>query len=275
MNPHPVQAAHEDNDDEMVGQILSRRRALRALGIAGGLTVAGSVLAGGAGGRPPGPPPSGTGGMGTSAGTSGVKGLPGCVVRPAQTQGPYWVDERLQRRDIRSDTHTRAVKPGVPLVLTFDVSRVGVGVCEPRAGILVDVWHCDAAGVYSDAKDAGYDTRGQNFLRGTQLTDASGKATFSTIFPGWYAGRAVHIHYRLRVLNGSSVKGDFASQLFFDEAVTDTVHKAAPYRSKGRRDTLNANDMVYRNGGSQMLLQLKGSASRGYTATFDVGLNIA
>lgn len=192
------------------------------------------------------------------------------------TEGPYWVDEKLNRRDVRGDTRTGVLKAGLPLVLTFDVSRVGALVCEPRSGVLVDIWHGDALGLYSDANGNGQtDTRGQDFLRGSQLTGKDGKATFTTIYPGWYSGRAVHIHYRLRTLRGSQVTGDFASQLFFDEGLPDEVHALAPYRSKGKRDTLNSSDMLYRNGGSQMLLKLKGDLKRGYTATFDVGLNIA
>jgi protocatechuate 3,4-dioxygenase beta subunit len=213
--------------------------------------------------------------MGTSAGTTGVGGLPGCVVRPEQTQGPYWVDEKLDRRDIRADTKTGAVKAGVPLTLEFVVSRVSTGGCQPRADVMVDIWHCDALGVYSDATDPGYSTRGQNFLRGYQRTGADGKASFSTIFPGWYAGRAVHVHYRLRTLDASGkVTSDFASQLFFAEAVIDRVHATTPYNSKGRRDTLNATDSIYKNGGSQMLLTTTGSVAGGLHATFDVGLNL-
>lgn len=286
MNEHPTQNHDLEDDDAPVGHVLNRRAALRLFGLAGGLTAVGGTLAlAGGSTRPPGPPPGGIGpsgappaggSMGTSAGTSGVKGLPACVVRPAQTQGPYWVDEKLKRRDIRADTNTSKVPAGVPLTLHFDISRVGVNVCEPRAGVIVDIWHCDALGVYSDANDMGYNTKGQNFLRGYQVTDAKGKCTFTTIFPGWYGGRAVHIHYRLRTLDASGkVSGDFVSQLFFSEAMIARVHAQPPYKQKGTRDTPNATDNIYKNGGNQMLVTESGDVSKGIVATFNVGLNVS
>jgi len=284
MNEHPPQNHDLDDDDAPVGQVLNRRTALRLFGLAGGLTAIGGALAlAGGAGKPPGPPPGGmgpggapppSGGMGTSAGTSGVKGLPACVVRPAQTQGPYWVDEKLKRRDIRADTKTGKVPAGVPLTLNFEISRVGLNVCEPRGSVIVDVWHCDALGIYSDASDMGYNTKGQNFLRGYQITDAHGKCSFTTLFPGWYAGRAVHIHYRLRTLDAKgNVSGDFVSQLFFAEDLIAQVHAQAPYKQKGRRDTPNATDSIYKNGGNQMLLTTSGNVQKGIVATFNVGLN--
>jgi protocatechuate 3,4-dioxygenase beta subunit len=248
-----------DNDDKPVGKVLSRRQALRLLGVAGGAAGAGllgeRVIA--------------------QNNPNSPTALPSCVVRPALTEGPYFVDERLNRSDIRTDSKTGTIKAGLPLTLTFLVSTVGMGKCEPRSGVMVDVWHCDAQGAYSDVSDRSFNTQGQDFLRGYQITDASGKATFSTIYPGWYPGRAVHIHFKLRTVQGGSFTGEFTSQLFFDEAVTDAVHARAPYDTRGRRTTLNQNDSIYRNGGNQMLLSLKGSPTTGYAATFDVGLNIA
>ncbi|MEF2279456.1 intradiol ring-cleavage dioxygenase [Deinococcus sp. YIM 134068] len=265
MNPHPQNHHDEDNDDEMIGTLLSRRAALRLLGLGGaGLAVGGSVLA-----QRRGPPPAGGSG-GTSAGASGGAGLPGCVVRPAMTEGPYFVDERLRRSDIRRDTRGGAVSAGVPLTLEFVTSRVAANACQPRSNVLVDVWQCDALGVYSDVEGNSGD-----FLRGAQVTDARGRATFTTVYPGWYPGRAVHIHFKLQPLNTSGqATGEFTSQLFFPEAVTDRVHARAPYNRKGRRNVLNANDGIYRNGGNQLLLNLTGSPEQGYRATFDVGLNI-
>ncbi|GEM45133.1 intradiol ring-cleavage dioxygenase [Deinococcus cellulosilyticus] len=255
-----------DNDDQPIGKVLSRRQALRLFGLAGGSAVGAAAIGQALAQRQT--------GAGSSAGSSGVQGLPGCVVRPAMTEGPYWVDEKLNRSDVRKDTRTGVVKAGVPLTLVFQVSRVALKTCEPRSGVMVDIWHCDADGIYSDASDRSFDTRGQNFLRGYQLTNAKGEATFKTIYPGWYSGRAVHIHYRLRTLQNGKVTGDFASQLFFDESVTDRVHAVRPYKDKGKRDTPNSSDMLYKNGGSQMMLKLTGSPEKGYTATFDIGLNI-
>src|SRR5262249_33231810 len=109
--------------------------------------------------------------------------LPACVVRPAQTEGPYFVDEKLNRSDIRSEPADGSVKSGVPLRLTFSVSRIDEHSCNPLAGAVVDVWHCDALGIYSDVRDAAFDTRGKKFLRGYQVTNSNGLAEFITIYP--------------------------------------------------------------------------------------------
>ena len=119
--------------------------------------------------------------------------MPDCVVRPELTEGPYFVDEKINRSDIRTDTTTNAVSAGVPLVLTFLVSQIGSSACTPLQGAQVDIWHCDALGVYSDVSG-----NSGNFLRGYQVTDANGQAQFTTIYPGWYRGRAVHIHFKIR-----------------------------------------------------------------------------
>ncbi|MGB3138331.1 MAG: hypothetical protein WBB18_16100, partial [Nodosilinea sp.] len=113
-------------------------------------------------------------------------GQPACTVRPQQTEGPFFVDEGLSRSDIRSDPAMGAVKPGVPLTLQFQVSQVGNDNCMPLAGAVVDVWHCDATGVYSDVADRRASTVGQKFLRGSQVTNADGIVEFITIYPGWY-----------------------------------------------------------------------------------------
>src|SRR6188508_2290795 len=117
-----------------------------------------------------------------------------CVVTPALTEGPYFVDEMLNRSDIRSDPATGAARPGVPLDLTLALSQVGASGCGPLAGALVDMWHCDALGVYSDV--SAQRSVGQQFLRGYQISDAGGNVRFTTIYPGWYQGRAVHIHFK-------------------------------------------------------------------------------
>ncbi|WP_407539030.1 intradiol ring-cleavage dioxygenase [Deinococcus radiomollis] len=272
MNPYPEQGPlEEENDDLPVGEVLSRRRALSLFGLAGGTLLGGSVLA--ASKRPPGGPPAWTQ-AGQNSAPKTVKSLPGCVVRPAEIEGPYFVEEKLMRRDMRPDSKTGKARPGVPLTLNFEVSRVTLASCEPRAGVMIDLWQCDAAGVYSDSVDTGFSTKGQDFLRATQLTDAAGKASFTTIYPGWYHGRAVHIHLKVRTMQNGKASGEFTSQLYFPEAVTDAVHKQARYSTKGQRDTRNAADQFYKNGGSQMVLALKGDETRGFTATFDIGLNI-
>jgi protocatechuate 3,4-dioxygenase beta subunit len=195
------------------------------------------------------------------------------VVRPEQTEGPYFVDEMLNRSDIRSDPSDGSVRPGIPLALSFVVSRIG-NTCEPLAGAMVDVWHCDAAGVYSDVNDrSSGSTVGQKFLRGHQVTDTNGRAHFTTIYPGWYPGRTVHIHFKIRTEEAGATQ-EFTSQLYFDDAFSDQVFTNEPYAAKGQRGTRNENDGIYRDGGSQLLLNVIPTAD-GYAATFDIGLDMS
>jgi protocatechuate 3,4-dioxygenase beta subunit len=178
------------------------------------------------------------------------------------------VDEMLNRSDIRSDPSDGALKDGLPLTLKFNVSEVGNNACSPLPGAQVDVWHCDALGVYSDVQDPGFNTKGKKFLRGYQITDATGLTQFKTIYPGWYQGRAVHIHFKIRI------KGyEFTSQLFFDDSLTDQVYAQLPYSQKGQRNLRNAGDSIYQNGGSQLLLKVS-TGKDGYSAVFDIGLKM-
>jgi protocatechuate 3,4-dioxygenase beta subunit len=183
-------------------------------------------------------------------------------------EGPFFTDVRLNRSDIRSDPTDKSVKEGVPLALTLRVSAVGNAGCTPLAGATVDVWHCDAAGVYSDS---GGNTAGKKFLRGHQVTDANGAVRFTTIYPGWYPGRAVHIHFKVRILAGPALGNEFTSQLYFDEAVTDRVLARAPYSVHGKRTQRNSEDGLYRRGGSRLMLALTESGP-GYAGEFSIGL---
>jgi len=207
-----------------------------------------------------------------TTGASASASMPACVVRPELTEGPYFVDERLNRSDIRSDPGTGVVEEGALLALTFRVSQVGDGSCTPLEGAWVDIWHCNALGVYSDVSDPGFDSSGQQFLRGYQVTDANGVAVFTTIYPGWYSGRTVHIHFKIRtgVGEGETSFYDFTSQLFFDEALSDQVHAQPPYASKGYRDTLNSRDNIY----DDQLLLTVAETGQGYAAVFHIGLQI-
>ncbi|MCS6329571.1 MAG: intradiol ring-cleavage dioxygenase [Nitrospira sp.] len=199
--------------------------------------------------------------------------VPSCVVRPEQTEGPFFVGEHLNRSDIRSDPTTGQVKPGTPLELTLQIFRLGSGDCQPLAGAQVDIWHCDALGVYSDVRDAGFDTVGQTFLRGYQITDAHGEAKFVTIYPGWYAGRTVHIHVKVRTAHAAERHFEFTSQMYFEHGLTDRVHTDQPYAAKGRRNARNQDDRIFRRGGDQLMLAPTATAN-GYAASFGIGLQL-
>ena len=147
-----------------------------------------------------------------------------CVLIPSKTEGPYFVDEKLNRSDIRTDPSDGTTQAGVPLNLTMVVVGADAS-CAPVEGAIVDIWHANAAGKYSDIGSEG--TSGKKYLRGLQATDAGGQAKFTTVFPGWYAGRAVHIHFKVRVFSGTRTTYEFNSQLFFDPATTNAIYALA------------------------------------------------
>jgi protocatechuate 3,4-dioxygenase beta subunit len=273
-----------DSDDVLIGRILTRREVLSLAGAAtaaGAAAILAGCLPGATGSASSAASGGGSASAGSSPGASGasyasaVTALPSCIVRPAETEGPYFVDEKIKRSDIRSDPSDGSVKEGVQLSLAFAVSKVSGSACLPFADVLVDVWHCDALGVYSDVSDPSFQTMGKKFLRGYQVTDGNGLAKFTTIYPGWYQGRTVHIHFKIRSDAASSSGLEFTSQLFFDDAVTDTVDATQPYAQKGQRTMHNDGDGIYANGGSQLLLSLTGDAQRGFASTFEIGLQVS
>lgn len=196
---------------------------------------------------------------------------PACIVTPEQTEGPYFSDLLLERSDIRSDPTDGSIKQGVPFVLTLRVHRIDGGRCAPLPGAVVDVWHCDADGVYSDAVDATFDTRGKKFLRGYQVTDASGMVRFVTIYPGWYPGRAVHVHFKVRTKSKTGSGAEFTSQLYFPNSVTEQVHANPPYARREGYGQRNESDGLFRRGGKSLTLEMVGIPG-GYAASFDIGL---
>ena len=236
--------------DTPFGRLLSRRQVLRWLGGSAAWLVAGRMLP-----------------------QSAASGSPSvCVFRPEQTEGPYFVDEELHRSDIRSDPTTGEIKPGVPLALTVALSRVDQAGCQPLSGAKVDLWHCDALGIYSDVKDPGFDTTGMKFLRGYQLSDANGEVRFLTIFPGWYYGRTVHIHIKVRAADAKRMF-EFTSQMYFEDSLSDHIHAGPPYATKGKRTARNHDDRIFRRGGEHLML-LPTQTADGYTATFAAGLRL-
>src|SRR3954449_7582398 len=186
-------------------------------------------------------------------------GVGACVLTPELTEGPYYVDGEKLRRDITEG------KPG--LALQLDLKVVNASNCKVVKGAVVDIWHCDASGAYSGTVA---NNPGTNFLRGIQKTNAKGIATFKTIYPGFYPGRAVHVHVKVHVAGNVVHTG----QLFFPAAVTGAVYAKGPYSGHGRTpDTSNAADSIYRNGGNKGLLKLTKSGS-GYVGAIAMGVHL-
>ena len=195
------------------------------------------------------------------AGPAAVRsGLVTCVLSPELTEGPYYVPNERVRRDITEG------KAGATLLLELKV--VNASTCRTIRNAAVDIWHCDALGVYSGAVA---DNPNTNFLRGVQRTNAKGIATFRTIYPGWYPGRAVHIHVKVHV-GGDVVH---TGQLFFPAAISNAVYRQSPYRSHGTQaDTPNATDAIFRNGGSKGMLKLRKVGTR-YVGSISMGVQVA
>src|SRR4051794_40197209 len=189
------------------------------------------------------------------AGPAGVaSGAVTCVLTPELTEGPFYVDDQKLRRNITDG------RPGVALALWLAV--VNASTCKPIKNAIVDIWHCDALGTYS-----GVQGNSGTFMRGMQRTNANGVATFRTVYPGWYMGRAVHIHVKVH-LGGTVVH---TGQLFFSDAVTDTVYKRAPYNRRPGRDMRNSDDSIFVNGGRKSLLTVARSGT-GYVGSIRMGV---
>jgi protocatechuate 3,4-dioxygenase beta subunit len=192
------------------------------------------------------------------AGPAGVaSGDVTCVLTPEQTAGPFYIRGERLRRNITDG------KPGVRLSLRAVV--VDASTCKPVRGAAVDVWHCDAAGVYSGF---GQGLGSRAFMRGIQKTDKHGLAVFRTVYPGWYPGRTVHIHVRVH-LGGNVVH---TGQLYFPDSVTDSVFRKSPYASRPGRDTRNTDDAVFRNGGKRSMLRVRKDGA-GYVAAITMGIH--
>ncbi len=181
-----------------------------------------------------------------------------CLLTPEATEGPYWVDDALTRRNVTEG------KAGMPLVIRFTV--LNAKTCTPIKNADVEIWHCDALGNYSGVNGA--TTR---FLRGHQKSNATGKAEFLTIFPGWYRGRTPHIHMKVGV-GGNVVH---TGQVFFNEKITTTVYKTGVYASRGLYDTPHASDNIYSQAGgstAELKLTRRTGGLKGYVGTIAVGV---
>jgi protocatechuate 3,4-dioxygenase beta subunit len=191
-------------------------------------------------------------------GPAGVaSGAVRCVLTPEQTEGPFYIENEKLRRNITDG------RRGTPLTLRATV--VDASSCKPIKGAAVDIWHCDAGGVYSGF---GRGASSRTFLRGMQRTNASGLALLKTIYPGWYQGRTVHIHVKVHV-GGNVVH---TGQLYFPDSLTDKVFRKAPYKSRPGRTTRNSNDFVFANGGKNSMVSVRADGAGGYIASITMGV---
>lgn len=212
----------------------SRREILRGMGAAGALAMAGPLASLSACMTTPNATPASSVGI---TGGSTASATPDCLLTPEETEGPYYIQSSQLRQDITEGKAGQAIS----LVLTVVNART----CQPIPNAMVDIWHADADGVYSAYPGQGdsrsVDTTGKTFLRGIQVTDAQGKVSFTSLYPGWYRGRTTHVHFKIHFNDNTRV----TSQLYFPEDVSTVVYTShAAYSSRGDKDTLNARDSV-------------------------------
>lgn len=204
---------------------------------------------------------------GSSTGT-GSGSAAGCAVSPIETAGPFptKTPSTLVSGDIRSD------RTGVPLLIKLTINNVNNN-CAALAGAIVDIWHCDKDGNYSEYGGSGMQSTNYtsvHFLRGRQTTDASGVVNFQSIFPGWYSGRAPHIHVHVYDASGNSL---IVTQIAFPTDICNTVYTTATnLYTRGTQDTSNANDNVFSDSLANELASVSGSVAGGYTLTHIVSV---
>ncbi len=202
----------------------------------------------------------------------------GCVVRPEQTEGPFYFDTQLDRADIRSEPSTGELKAGVPFVLNIHVSALQGGICEALPNAVVDLWHCDASGIYSSVKASRMqptDTSNLKFLRGYQRTDGRGHVSFLTIFPGWYDGRTAHIHFKIRATLPDQSTYEFTSQIYFEHAFSQLMYTNGVYIRDRLQRVTNRNDGIFINDGGEQLIVRPVLGENGYIANFDITLDFS
>jgi protocatechuate 3,4-dioxygenase beta subunit len=261
MSKHPIEVDEHD-DDIPVGRVLSRREVMKLFGGGGLAMLAGFGLT-----------RLGLNQLVTATPTATATTIPTCVAKPALTEGPYFSDVMLNRSDIRTNTSDGTIVEGPILELIVRVFDLNETACTPLPNVQVDIWHCDVDGVYSDAQDQSFDTTGMDFLRGYQITDENGQVKFITIYPGWYEGRAVHIHFKMRTDPESETGYEFTSQFFFDDAFSDEVYEQEPYASRTRRSRMNEDDNIYQSSNGELTLVVE-KTEEGYRALFDIALDL-
>jgi protocatechuate 3,4-dioxygenase beta subunit len=227
---------------------ISRREAIAVIG------AAGTAFAFGCSSESPTSPST------TTTTTTGGTSSAACAVTPTETVGPFPSLSDIFRSDVREG------KAGTLLTLTFKVVNVNAS-CAAVPTANVESWHGDATGNYAD-----YGTQAAaTFLRGIQTTNANGEASFTTIYPGWYQGRATHIHVEV-TMNGRSVK---ATQIAFPEAVNNAVHSQGAYATgRGPKPIANASDGIFADSLASELITPTGNVTSGYSASVQIGVAV-
>lgn len=199
-----------------------------------------------------------------------------CVLVPNETAGPYPLN--LSGNNAMFRNNITEGRPGLPLNLSINVVNINNG-CAPIPNARIDIWHCDKDGYYSGYTNAGYlgsqNNVGQIFFRGIQLTDLNGQANFVTIYPGWYGGRAAHIH--AQIFLGANAVLQATTQFAFPPAITTAVNGTSQYSTHGQNPTTNTNDNVFSdtaNTNNEMLAVTANTTTGGYDATITVGIAI-
>lgn len=199
---------------------------------------------------------------------SGQALMPGadvCVLTPEVTEGPYYFDPELERADITEG------RPGIPLRLRLQVVDQ---TCQAMEGARVDVWHCDATGLYSgyagQGEDGNADTTGETFMRGTLFSDGNGLVEFLTVYPGWYRGRTTHIHFKVYLDQNTVLTG----QIFFPDALSEFIYRnVETYGERSaERDTLNTGDSIANQATHASFAYVK-ELSDAYLAAMIVGVD--
>jgi protocatechuate 3,4-dioxygenase beta subunit len=233
---------------------MNRRKLLKSFGVIG----VGSVL-----------PMTKLWGKITPLNKNGFASLAGCWLTPQTTGGPFYFNANLFIQDIRYDFDTGTFYDGIQLNMTFTIIDVN---CNPLSNVLVDIWHCDKDGCYSGYPNqpGGVNTTGLDFLRGIQLTDSNGQCSFITSYPGWYPGRATHIHFKVRLDSETFVTSQFA----FPDSFNDAVYATPLYSGRGPNPTSNAEDNIFGSSKPEFLLMdVAPNAQAGYDGTYTIGIN--
>lgn len=188
-----------------------------------------------------------------------------CEETPSETKGPFPIKTpaELVKENITSD------RAGVPVIIEIAIQNTN-NLCNPLAGVLVDVWHCDKDGYYSQyggTREQAVDYTSVNFLRGRQTTDSNGIVRFISIYPGWYQGRAPHIHVEVLTNSGSSL---LVTQIAFPESISQVVYSSELYKDHGQADTSNTRDSIFRDSLDDELAEITGNITDGYTISHTI-----